>query len=359
MDKMREEQGNLTQTNRENTKIQINLEGDCRSLSNNVESSESTHLEHKLHQDKDKAFDEENKARHDLEVKLVTALKTRKTEEKTKLQQDLDQIEKDFLAKGDYQGALKETKELREAIEAAKVKIQFLDIQVQMLTEMTEQLNNKREELIEEKKLADSKNEELKTQLKAQEEIANKRLQQKLNREKSAEIKELLANDEMIKAENDDMQNKFRAEKENYDNLLRDKMELVERLARLNVELADDTKVVEEQDKLLLELRTQIEAEVTEVTALEEKCLAARKIKKIEDERNRHVQQQFTALEAKKEFIETNYDYTSAPADMNLEIFKQIVHSNNEVNETVEGFVGKVDVVKKEVSKIIASRYTF
>ena len=177
MDKMREEQGGLTQTNRENTKIQINLEGDCRSLSNHVETSESTHLEHKLHQDKDKAFDEQNKARHDLEVRLVTDLKRRKTEEKEKLQQDLDQIEKDFLAKGDYQGALKETKELREAIEAAKVNIQFLDIQVQMLTEMTEQLNNKREELIEEKKLADSKNEELKTQLKAQEEIANKRLQ--------------------------------------------------------------------------------------------------------------------------------------------------------------------------------------
>jgi len=90
MDKMREEQGNLTQTNRENTKIQINLEGDCRSLSNHVESSESTHLEHKLHQDKEKAFDEENKARHDLEVKLVTDLKTRKTEEKNKLQADLD-----------------------------------------------------------------------------------------------------------------------------------------------------------------------------------------------------------------------------------------------------------------------------
>ena len=45
-----------------------------------------------------------------------------------------------------------------------------------MLTEMTEQLNYKRDELLEEKKLADGKNEELKTQLKAQEEIANKRL---------------------------------------------------------------------------------------------------------------------------------------------------------------------------------------
>jgi len=38
---------------------------------------------------------------------------------------------------------------------------------VQMLTEMTEQLNYKRDELIEEKKLADSKNDELKTTLKA------------------------------------------------------------------------------------------------------------------------------------------------------------------------------------------------
>ena len=37
-------------------------------------------------------------------------------------------------------------------------------------------MNQKRDDLAEEKKLADSKNEELKTQLKAQEEIANKRL---------------------------------------------------------------------------------------------------------------------------------------------------------------------------------------
>ena len=76
----------------------------------------------------------------------------------------------------DYQDALKETADLREKIEEAKVQIQFLDIQVQLLTEMTEQLNFKREELAEAKKLADAKNEELKVQLKAQEEIANKRL---------------------------------------------------------------------------------------------------------------------------------------------------------------------------------------
>ena len=44
---------------------------------------------------------------------------------------------------------------------------------------------------------------------------------------------------------------------------------------------------------------------------------------------------------------------------MNLEIFKKIVESNKDVNETVDGFVSQVDGVKKEVSKILAMRYTF
>lgn len=166
-ERTRGEQGELTMVNRENTKQQINLEGDLRSLNNHCDQSELTHLEHKLHQDREKAFDEEALNRHELEVKLVTALKTQKEGEKNALETEKKKIESDFLAKTDYQNALKETKELREKIEQAKVKIQFLDIQVLMLTEMTEALGNKREELQEEKKLADNKNDELKTQHKA------------------------------------------------------------------------------------------------------------------------------------------------------------------------------------------------
>jgi len=89
-----------------------------------------------------------------------------------------------------------------------------------------------RDDLTEEKKLADDKNEELKTKLKAQEEIANKRLQNKLNREKSAKIKDLLAEDEMIKATNDDLTKKLMQEREQYDTYLKEKIELQERLAR-------------------------------------------------------------------------------------------------------------------------------
>ena len=156
------------------------------------------------------------------------------------------QIEKDFLAMKDYQNALSETAKLRQQIEDAKVKVQFLEIQVNLLTEATEMLNTKRDDLAEEKKLADSKNEELKTQLKAKEEIENKRLQSKLNREKSAEYKELLANEEMIKASNEDIQNKLRAEKDTYDGLLADKIDLTETFERTSAEFEIDKKVVDE-----------------------------------------------------------------------------------------------------------------
>ena len=98
---------------------------------------------------------------------------------------------------------------------------------------------------------------------------------------------------------------------------------------------------------------------MADVLALEASVDEQARIKRVEEERNRHVQLQNTALLAKKQFIEANYDYTSTADNMSLEVFKNIVNSNTAVNETVQGLVGKVTDVKKEVSKIIANRYEF
>jgi len=217
----------------------------------------------------------------------------------------------------------------------------------------------KRDDLAEEKKVADTKNEELKTTMKAQDEIANKRLQNKLNREKSAEVKELLANEEMIKASNEDIQNKLRAEKEQYDTLHEDKIQLSETLARLTEELKDDTKVVDEQDKQLAELKKLIEAEQADVDKLEEDGTELKKTKKVEDDRHRRVQQENTALLAKIEFIEANYDYTTTPEEMQLHFFTDLKKSNEDVNKTVDAFKSKVEVVKDEVKTIIMKRSAF
>ena len=95
------------------------------------------------------------------------------------------------------------------------------------------------------------------------------------------------------------------------------------------------------------------------MSALEEKTAELSVVKRIEEEKHRRLEMEHSALTAKKEFIETNYDYTSNVTDMNLEVFKNIVASNTDVNETVHNLVQKVGGVKKEVSQILASRYTF
>ena len=61
----------------------------------------------------------------------------------------------------------------------------------------------------------------------------------------------------------------------------------------------------------------------------------AKKVNKHEEERFRHLQQTFTAFAAKKEFIEAKYDYTGHANDLNLDIFKKVLESNEEVNDTV------------------------
>ena len=132
-----------------------------RDLNNTLVKTERTHYEHKIFNDKDVAFTNEGQQRHDQEVELYTALKARKEKELADLKAALAQIEKDFNAMREYQNALAETEQLRNKIEAAKIKVQFLEIQINILSETVEALKLKQEDLEEEKKIADLKHEEL------------------------------------------------------------------------------------------------------------------------------------------------------------------------------------------------------
>jgi hypothetical protein len=57
-------------------------------------------------------------------------------------------------------------------------------------------LASKKDELMEAKKSAEMKNEELKKEAATKEELAQKRIQTKLNRDKNVEVKELIAQEE-------------------------------------------------------------------------------------------------------------------------------------------------------------------
>jgi len=64
---------------------------------------------------------------------------------------------------------------------------------VQILEDGTRVLNDRRDELIEEKQRSEKLNEDLRQQSKAQTEIAQKQLQNKMNRDRSEIIRDLMA----------------------------------------------------------------------------------------------------------------------------------------------------------------------
>ena len=68
-------------------------------------------------------------------------------------------------------------------------------------------------------------------------------------------MKDLIANEEMIKNHNDDISNKLRQQKEDYDKLLSGKMEAEEILRLEKQRLDEDTATVNEQDAKLADLR--------------------------------------------------------------------------------------------------------
>jgi hypothetical protein len=53
------------------------------------------------------------------------------------------------------------------------------------------------------------------------------------------------------------------------------------------------------------------------------------------------------ALKAKLEFIENNYDYSSAAKNMSLQDFKDIISSNINVNSSIGEFNSKLSATQK------------
>ena len=166
-------------------RARLELEADLRNLENQFQKQSDEAFRNGIFLKKDEASETEKKRRHDKEMELTNALVEKKLADKEQLQNDLNALNQQYLSMNELQESIKEAERLRERIEQLKVQIQMSDIKVKVLTEANEFLQTKKEELQDEKAEADQKNEELRTQVKAQEEVANKRLQSKLQRDKA------------------------------------------------------------------------------------------------------------------------------------------------------------------------------
>lgn len=111
-----------------------------------------------------------------------------------------------------------------------------------------------------------------------------------LEKNKSQETKELIANEELVIQANDDIKQKLKDEEEKHWKFINERMKLDEDFKRKTAQKEDDTTFSDEQDKILAELKEKIdEAQKTfeeQNTALDEQ----KKLNKLEEKKQRDYQ---------------------------------------------------------------------
>ena len=295
----------------ETKKATTTIESEVRIITNSKIKEAEIHHDHKMTQWFEREDDREYDERHELYVKLMKALIEKKEKELKDKVAELKALEDKIKANAKYQAILAEILKLTEEIEINIVENQFLEGSVENLKFTVHSLNTRKDNLQEEKKTAQDLNNERKVRKAADENTEKKRLKAKLEKDKSQAILDLIANFEMVKDNSMEFDQNLAGKIEYYDKLLRDMLLAEETLRLEQVELDEDTENVKVQDIDIKKLDEQIQKELAIEEDFTEKLADSKKTNKIEDERNRKLQQEYTALCAKKEFIETKYDYTT------------------------------------------------
>jgi hypothetical protein len=120
-----------------------------------------------------------------------------------------------------------------------------------MLDEGARTLNDRRDELTDDLKSSYKNNEDLTVQTRAQDELQRKSIQTKLNRDKPEQIKELLAQEEMVTSMNEETALKLSEEKEKFDTMKSSRLELEATLKLRRDLLKEDEVVNKDQDVLI------------------------------------------------------------------------------------------------------------
>ena len=107
-------------------------------------------------------------------------------------------------------------------------------------------------------------------------------------------------------------------------------------------EKAKIAKLREEQEQNIEQLKTTIDTKQTEVNTVLKTVEKAREVSLREDEKNRNLKKQNAAWNAKKDFIEKNYDYSTVAKGMSVDYFTNLVKTNTDINKSMSAFTNNL-----------------
>ena len=148
---------------------------------------------------------------------------------------------------------------------------------------------------------------------------------------------------------NEDFRNKLRAEIEKHNVLLDELIQLKENYKLTLTKFQELTAENDQEVVDVKKLNDQIVQKQAIINSKVKVVVEAKKVSEVEMDKNIKYTKANAALRAKLEFIESKYDYSSQAKMLSISDFKDIISSNLNVNQTIDGFAGKLEKVQKEI----------
>lgn len=185
----------------------------------------------------------------------------------------------------------------------------------------------------------------------SKEQMERMRMQKRLNETKNPELRDVMVNTQVVTESITQLESKLDDEKEKYDKLLNEKLVLDRLLELMNADIDKNKNTITEQDAEIAELRAITSELDREVKELEQNEVNLTVENKEVENKYRRLAKSNVSLKAKLEFLLHNFDYATNVKTLNIEDFRNLISSNDMVNQSVVQFIEKLAVRKDDVMR--------
>ena len=327
------------------------LEAELAKLKDNVNREQKKFQELQDAIKKEEEADAHGTYRFERDSAAGDAMHAKKQEELEQIKADLEGVAQQFASNPEY---VENEESINKNIEDAKtmyVELQLMKCQVRELEQAKELYEKIKEDETQRKRDLIERNSELKKEVESKEQMERMRMQKRLNETKNPELKEVMLNSTMVSENIEGLEGKVSDEKDKYDDLLNEKLVLDRITEEMKNNLDKNTATVEQQDGDIGELKTVTDELDKEVKDLNNQNTDAIALNKEVENKYRRLAKTNLALQAKLEFLFKNYDFSSNVKGLRLEDFRNLVMSNEKVNENVSSFTDKLAKTKEDVMR--------
>lgn len=327
------------------------LEERLAKLKAEVEKLKRNNYEYKIQLKKEEEADKHGLYRFERESAAYDVLFTKKQEELVSIKAGLEAVAGQFASNPEY---VENEETMHKHIADCKVmyvELQLLKCQVRELEQAKELYEKIKEDETKRKRDLIERTSELRKEVESKEQTERMRQQKRLNETKNPELREVMINSNMVSENIGELENKVSDEKDKYDNLLNEKLVLDRLTDLMNGDLDKNKATIEKQDADIAALKEQTDGLDKEVKDLNTQNVDAKVLNKEVENKYRRLAKANLALKAKLEFLFKNYDYSSNVKGLRIEDFKNLVMTNEKVNENVNSFTDKLSKTKEDVMK--------